>query len=118
MCTAAASPVLAAACMPAPRALHAAPGFKCFEEVDVGPCTSFTGIIGPNGCGKSVLVSGWRPCWMGSRPGRRGRAGRVRPCRLPGSGLQGWSSNGAANVGSPWQKQDSALPGVVGVVAA
>jgi hypothetical protein len=56
-------------------------GFKSFRDhVSVGPLASFTCVVGPNGCGKSVVVS--EAEWLvGARPA--GRCGHAWVWRVP-----------------------------------
>lgn len=42
-------------------------GFKSFKDkVLIGPLAEFTCVVGPNGCGKSVVVSRVACCWPSS----------------------------------------------------
>jgi len=61
-------------------------GFKSFvDPTELAIASGLTGIVGPNGCGKSNLVEALR--WvMGESSAKqlRGGANRVRPCRTIG----------------------------------
>ena len=65
-------------------------GFKSFAEptgIDILP--GLTGIVGPNGCGKSNIVEALR--WAMGESSARGLRGRPAPpqaadCVLPGPG--------------------------------